>query len=119
MLASDKRPWGIWEEYLNEEGYRVKRIIVRQGKRLSLQKHAQRREYWVVVRGTGKVTVDDKVLAVSPGDSVFVPLGAVHRLENTGTGDLIVIETQIGVCLEDDIVRIEDDWKRPTPKAKR
>jgi mannose-6-phosphate isomerase-like protein (cupin superfamily) len=112
MLASDHRPWGTWEEYLNERNYRVKRITVEPGRRLSLQKHKQRSENWVIVAGNGRVRVDATERDISVGDTVSIPLGAVHRVENTGTDQLVIIETQLGVCVEEDVVRIEDDWGR-------
>ncbi len=112
MLDSDNRPWGRWEEYLNEEGYRVKRIIVKPQQRLSLQKHQQRSEHWVIAKGSGQFTLDQEVRSIKTGDTLFIPIGGVHRVQNTGTEDLIIIETQLGVCLEDDIIRLEDDWGR-------
>lgn len=112
MIDSDNRPWGRWEEYLNEPGYRVKRIIVNPGKRLSLQKHAQRAEHWVVVQGKGQMTLDDKTFPVSVGDVVFIEKGQVHRIENNQEEYLVFIETQFGVCIEEDIVRLEDDFGR-------
>jgi mannose-6-phosphate isomerase-like protein (cupin superfamily) len=112
MLTSDDRPWGRWEEYLNEPGYRVKRLVVTPGKRLSLQKHARRAEHWVVVGGQGLVTLDAEQRRVTVGDTVYVPTGSVHRIANDGTDDLVIIETQLGVCVEEDITRLEDDWAR-------
>jgi mannose-6-phosphate isomerase-like protein (cupin superfamily) len=111
-LRSEKRPWGIWEEYLNEQTYRVKRLIVDPGKRFSLQKHQQRSEYWVVVQGQGVVMLNEEQRNVSIGDTIFIPREAVHRLENKGSAPLIVIETQFGVCLEEDVIRLADDWGR-------
>ena len=111
-LEADNRPWGRWEEYLNEPGYRVKRIVVNPGQRLSLQKHHYRREHWVVVRGEGVFTLDDTQTTVSIGDAVYVPLEGIHRIENTGKDYLVIIETQLGLCIEDDIVRLEDDYGR-------
>lgn len=112
MLTSESRPWGRWEEYLNEPGYRVKRIIVSGGKRLSLQKHAQRSEHWVIVSGQGIVTLDNEKRRVSVGDTLSIPTGGIHRIENDGACDLIFIETQLGICVEEDIIRLEDDWGR-------
>jgi mannose-6-phosphate isomerase-like protein (cupin superfamily) len=112
MIEFDNRPWGRWEEYLNEPGYRVKRIIVNPGQRLSLQKHHHRKEHWVIVRGTGQFTLDGEVRTVTEGDALFIPLGGVHRIENNGTDYLVIIETQLGLCIEDDIVRLEDDYGR-------
>lgn len=112
LIDSDNRPWGRWEEYLNEPGYRVKRIVVHPGKRLSLQKHEHRREHWVVVQGSGLFTLNDDVRKVEKGDALYVDLGDVHRLENDGDEYLVIIETQLGICLEDDIIRLEDDFGR-------
>lgn len=111
-IDADDRPWGRWEEYLNEEGYRVKRIIVHPGERLSLQRHAKRSEHWVIVAGEGDFTLDDSLTRVTPGDKVFIPVGGVHRIANPGTAPLIIIETQLGICDEDDIERLEDDYGR-------
>ena len=112
MKDSDDRPWGRWEEYLNEPGYRVKRLVVRPGKRLSLQKHAHRREHWVIASGRGLFTLNDALRRVATGDALFIGAGDAHRIENDGREPLIIIETQIGLCLEDDIVRLEDDFGR-------
>ncbi len=111
-LDADNRPWGRWEEYLNEPGYRVKRIIVHPGERLSLQKHKLRREHWVVVQGGGQFTLNDDVRPVREGDTVIIEKGDVHRIENDGSDHLVIIETQQGLCLEDDIERLEDDYGR-------
>ncbi len=112
MIDFDDRPWGRWEEYLNEPGYRVKRIIVHPGQRLSLQRHAHRSEHWAIAAGTGRFTLDDDVRRIAVGDAVFIPKGGVHRIENDGESNLIIIETQIGVCDENDIERLEDDYGR-------
>ena len=111
-IEADNRPWGRWEEYLNEPGYRVKRIVVHPGKRLSLQKHRFRKEHWVIVSGTGLFTRNGEVRSVRPGDAVFIEVGDEHRLENNGEQYLVLIETQLGICVEDDIIRIEDDFGR-------
>ena len=111
-LRSETRPWGIWEEYLDEQTYRVKRLMVDPGKRLSLQKHKQRSECWVVVQGQGVVMLNEEQREVSGGATIFIPREAVHRLENKGPAPLIVIETQFGVCLEEDVIRLADDWGR-------
>jgi mannose-6-phosphate isomerase-like protein (cupin superfamily) len=111
-LDADDRPWGRWEEYLNETGYRVKRIIVHPGERLSLQKHEMRSEFWVIVSGHGVFTLDDTERGVSTGDSVHIPVEGIHRVRNDGEEPLIIIETQLGRCEEDDIIRLEDDYGR-------
>lgn len=112
FIDADNRPWGRWEEYLNEPGYRVKRIVVFPGKRLSLQKHEYRKEHWVIVQGEGVFTRNDDVRRVRPGDALFIDVGDVHRLENDGTEHLVLIETQLGLCIEDDIIRLQDDFGR-------
>lgn len=113
MIDSDNRPWGRWEEYLNEPGYRVKRIYVFPGERLSLQRHAQRKEYWTVVQGQGVFTLDGEERRVRPGDALHIPQGGVHRIANdTQSEHLVIIETQMGICREDDIERLEDDYGR-------
>ena len=112
MLDADDRPWGRWEEYLNEDGYRLKRIIVHPGQRLSLQKHEHREEHWVIVKGAGVFSLDGEETKVVVGDTVYIQIGGVHRIQNDGAENLIIIETQMGVCDEDDIIRLEDDYGR-------
>ncbi|CAB50140.1 mannose-1-phosphate guanylyltransferase/mannose-6-phosphate isomerase [Pyrococcus abyssi] len=107
------RPWGSYTVLEEGERYKIKRITVLPGKRLSLQIHYHRSEHWVVVRGTAKVVVGDKEFILRPGESTFIPAGVPHRLENPGKVVLEVIETQIGEYLgEDDIVRLQDDFGR-------
>jgi len=91
----------------------VKRICVKPGASLSLQSHNHRSEHWIVVEGTAKVTIDEDVKLVTEGQSVYVPLGAVHRMENPGKLPMLLIEVQIGTYLgEDDIIRYEDVYAR-------
>jgi mannose-1-phosphate guanylyltransferase/mannose-6-phosphate isomerase len=107
------RPWGWYQTMDLGERFRVKRIKVTPGKKLSLQKHHHRAEHWVVVRGTAEVTRDGEVLTVRENESVYLPLGCVHRLANPGKIPVEIIEVQTGAYLEeDDIVRIEDDFGR-------
>lgn len=107
------RPWGTYTVLENTPGYKIKRIIVRPGKRLSLQKHFHRNEHWIVVSGTATVTVGEKTFLVRPNESTYIKMGELHRLENTGKIDLVLIEAQVGEYTgEDDIVRIDDDFKR-------
>jgi len=107
------RPWGYYESIDMGERFQVKRIVVKQGGRLSLQMHHHRAEHWVVVRGTARVTIDDSVKILHENESIYVPSGARHRLENPGKIDLELIEVQTGSYLgEDDIVRLEDDYHR-------
>ncbi|BAM88540.1 putative mannose-1-phosphate guanyltransferase [Bradyrhizobium oligotrophicum S58] len=107
------RPWGSYQSVDNGERHQVKRIIVKPGQRLSLQKHYHRSEHWIVVRGAARVTVNETVKTVHENESIYIPMGAVHRLENPGKILLELIEVQTGSYLgEDDIIRIEDDYRR-------
>ncbi len=107
------RPWGHYDSIDIEDNFIVKRILVNPRSRLSLQKHQYRAEHWVIVKGHAKVTCDDKVFKLEENQSTYIPLGAVHRLENVGNIPLEVIEIQTGERLnEDDIIRLEDDYKR-------
>jgi mannose-1-phosphate guanylyltransferase/mannose-1-phosphate guanylyltransferase/mannose-6-phosphate isomerase len=107
------RPWGTFQSIDSGPFYQVKRITVKPGKKLSLQKHAKRAEHWVVVNGTARVTRDEDILTLRANMSTYIPLGAVHRLENPGPELLELIEVQSGSYLgEDDIVRLSDDYGR-------
>jgi mannose-1-phosphate guanylyltransferase/mannose-6-phosphate isomerase len=107
------RPWGTYQTVDSGPGFQVKRITVKPGAKLSLQKHAKRAEHWVVVNGMARVTRDDEILMLGTNMSTYIPLGAVHRLENPGTEPLELIEVQSGGYLgEDDIVRLSDDYGR-------
>ncbi|NPU12453.1 mannose-1-phosphate guanylyltransferase/mannose-6-phosphate isomerase [Bradyrhizobium sp. 83002] len=107
------RPWGSYQSVDNGERHQVKRIVVKPGQRLSLQKHYHRSEHWIVVRGAARVTVNETVKTVHENESIYIPMGAVHRLENPGKILLELIEVQTGSYLgEDDIIRIEDDYRR-------
>ena len=107
------RPWGTYTVLEDTPGYKIKKIVVKPGKRLSLQKHFHRSEHWIVVSGTAIVTVEDKITTVRPNESTYINMGEAHRLENPGKIDLVIIEAQVGQYTgEDDIVRIKDDFKR-------
>ena len=109
----DRRPWGTFTVLDEGENFKVKRIEVLPGKRLSYQKHAQRAEHWFVVQGTAKVTLDDREVNVSAGEAIDIAVGAAHRVENPGEELLVFIEVQRGSYLgEDDIVRLQDDFGR-------
>ena len=109
----DRRPWGTFTVLDEGQDFKVKRIEVLPGKRLSYQKHTHRAEHWVVVQGTAKVTLDDHEIVVRPGQSIDIAIGAAHRVENPGEETLLFIEVQRGVYLgEDDIVRLQDDFGR-------
>lgn len=107
------RPWGTYEVLIDSDQYKVKRIVVHPGEKLSLQKHYHRNEHWVVVSGTASVTVDEQAFLVRPNESTYIKMGQVHRLENNGKIDLIMIEVQVGEYTgEDDIVRLDDIYAR-------
>lgn len=113
LLPVDHRPWGWFESLVIGERFQVKRIHVHPGASLSLQSHHHRSEHWIVVEGTAKVTIDDDVRLVSENQSVYIPLGAVHRMENPGKVPMVLIEVQTGTYLgEDDIIRYEDIYAR-------
>ncbi len=109
------RPWGFFEGLIQGDRFQVKRLVVTPGRKLSLQKHYHRAEHWVVVNGTALVTRDNETMLVRENESVYLPLGCVHRLENPGKIPLALIEVQSGAYLgEDDIVRLDDDYNRPS-----
>lgn len=112
-FPKDHRPWGWFESLVVGNRFQVKRIVVHPGAALSLQSHTHRAEHWIVVEGTARVTVDEDVRLVTENQSVYVPLGARHRLENPGKLPMVMIEVQTGSYLgEDDIVRYEDAYAR-------
>jgi mannose-6-phosphate isomerase len=109
----DRRPWGSFTVLDEGAGYKVKRIEVLPGKRLSYQRHARRAEHWMVVAGTARVTLDGEEVVARCGETVDIRVGAAHRVENAGADTLVFIEIQRGDYLgEDDITRIEDDFGR-------
>jgi mannose-6-phosphate isomerase-like protein (cupin superfamily) len=113
MREMDERPWGRYEVLEENPGYKVKRIEVKPGARLSLQKHGRRAEHWVVVSGTADVVCGERELKLHQGEHIHIPLGSNHRLGNSSTALLTLIEVQLGEYLgEDDIVRLEDDYRR-------
>ncbi|MDB9697920.1 mannose-1-phosphate guanylyltransferase/mannose-6-phosphate isomerase, partial [Planktomarina temperata] len=113
IFPKDHRPWGWFESLALGDCFQVKRICVKPGAALSLQSHKHRSEHWIVVKGTAKVTIDDEITLVSEGQSIYVPLGAKHRMENPSKLPMVLIEVQIGTYLgEDDIIRYEDVYAR-------
>lgn len=107
------RPWGTYTVLQDKRGYKIKRIIVKPSCRLSLQKHFHRNEHWIVVSGSATVTIEDNTFTLNPNESTYIKAGQLHRLENQGKLPLIIIEAQVGEYTgEDDIVRVEDDFKR-------
>ena len=118
QIESETRPWGSWHVIDVGQGYKVKRIHVTPGQRLSYQLHAHRSEHWVVLYGVATCVIDDETHVIGPGHSIDVPLGARHRLCNNGAEELVIIEVQRGGYTgEDDIVRIDDDYGRGEDEA--
>lgn len=114
-FPKDHRPWGWFESIATGDRFQVKRIVVHPGAALSLQSHHHRAEHWIVVAGTAKVTIDNEVSLISENQSVYIPLGAIHRMENPGKLPMVLIEVQTGAYLgEDDVTRYEDDYARDT-----
>jgi len=114
--ARELRPWGWFESIARGERFQVKRILVKPGASMSLQSHQHRAEHWVIVAGTATVTVGESVRELGENQSVYIPAGARHRLENKGVTPILLIEVQTGAYMgEDDIVRFQDQYARPTP----
>jgi mannose-6-phosphate isomerase len=112
-MERGERPWGSYVVLDENTSYKIKRIEVKPGERLSLQKHHHRSEHWIVVSGSAKVTCGEKEFHVNVNESTFIPIGQNHRLENPGKIPLVIIEVQSGEYLgEDDIVRFDDDYNR-------
>jgi mannose-6-phosphate isomerase len=112
-MERDERPWGMYEVLAEGEGYKVKRIEVKPGHRLSLQMHQSRSEHWIIVAGEAIVTIGERESRLKPNEDALVPARTRHRVANPGTGSLVFIEVQCGSYLgEDDITRFEDDYNR-------
>lgn len=113
VVKVDQRPWGSFTVLDEGTGYKVKRIEVLPGKRLSYQKHSRQSEHWVIVAGKALVTLDDKTYTLNVGEHIDIPVGSAHRVENPANETLVFIEVQMGDYLgEDDIVRLQDDYGR-------
>ncbi|MBD2243102.1 cupin domain-containing protein [Nostoc sp. FACHB-888] len=113
VAATELRPWGAFTVLEEGRGYKIKRIEVKPGHRLSLQMHHHRSEHWIVVSGTARVTCGEKEILLSNNESTYVPQCTSHRLENPGVIPLVLIEVQNGEYLgEDDIIRYQDDYAR-------
>lgn len=113
MLEIGERPWGKYFVLEDEPNYKLKRIEVNPGHRLSYQYHHHRQEFWTIVEGEAVVVLDEVEYVLKYGESIFIPLGAKHRIENRGSELLVFVEVQTGTYFgEDDIVRIEDDFGR-------
>ncbi len=119
IKEKDIRPWGLWELLLEGDGYKVKRIVVNPGHRLSYQRHRFREERWIFVKGEGRVVLNGEEINVQRGSYVEIPKLSLHRAENTGSVPLVFIEVQMGTYLgEDDIERVEDDYGRAKVPSK-
>ncbi|MDY0296078.1 MAG: phosphomannose isomerase type II C-terminal cupin domain [Acidobacteriota bacterium] len=113
IVEREDRPWGRFEVLYQEEGLKVKRIVVNPGQRLSLQSHEHRGEDWLILEGVARVELDNKLMHLHPHQVVHIPPGARHRVACESSGELVFVEVQRGDYLgEDDIVRYEDDYKR-------
>lgn len=113
MNDENRREWGFYEILSDEESHKVKKITVYPGKRLSLQRHKKRAEHWYIVEGRAVITLNDDVFPMESGNSVDIKAEDIHRIENTGSGDLVFIEVQTGSYFgEDDIERLHDDYGR-------
>ena len=112
-LDSEQRPWGNFFVIHEMDNYKIKRIEVDPGKRLSYQYHNSRSEVWVIINGEGKIVLNEEIIKNKKGDSINIPKRTKHRIENTGKEKTVFIEVQTGEYFgEDDIVRIEDDYNR-------
>lgn len=112
-IERTERPWGWYETVLDLPGHKIKRIGVSPGQRISLQKHAQRAEHWVVLQGCVRVTLDEQTFDLSVGQHCDIALGQVHRLTNLTQDPVVILEVQFGTYLaEDDIIRLGDDYGR-------
>tara|TARA_Y100000590_G_scaffold413259_1_gene508943 strand:- start:7323 stop:7676 length:354 start_codon:yes stop_codon:yes gene_type:complete len=113
MSKTINKPWGYYEVLDSHEGFLIKKILVKPKEKLSLQSHKHRSEHWVVVQGSAKVTIDENIYNLEINESIYIPLGSKHRLENEIDKDLVITEVQIGDILdEDDIIRYEDIYGR-------
>ena len=112
-IEHDDRPWGYYDVVDAGPGFKVKRLVVRPGQRLSYQRHARRSEHWFVVAGSGQITLDGGTRPLGVGDTADIPAGTAHRVACDGTDDLVIIEVQTGSYFgEDDIERFDDDYGR-------
>jgi len=113
MVTVGERPWGYYVVLANEKDIKIKRITVNPGQRLSLQKHHHRQEHWFIHQGQAVVTLSDKDIHLTAGQAIDIPCQHIHRIANTGQSPLVFIEIQTGSYFgEDDIERLEDDYKR-------
>jgi mannose-6-phosphate isomerase-like protein (cupin superfamily) len=107
-----KKPWGNYEVLFEDGECKVKRLVIEPGHRLSLQYHRERKEYWVIVRGTAMLTYGESDLFMKVGSTLVIEKEMKHRAKNIGEGYLVIIEVQLGHCIEEDVVRVDDDYGR-------
>lgn len=113
MLEIGERPWGTYFVLADEPNYKLKRIVVNPGQKLSYQFHYKRQEYWTIIEGNAVVILDEKEIALGYGESIFIPQGAKHRIMNLTDQPVVFIEVQTGTYFgEDDIVRLDDEYER-------
>lgn len=112
MLKRISKPWGYYEDIFRSQTIVIKKIVIHAQQRLSLQKHEKRCEYWGIEEGRGKLQIGDWESDLLPSNSVYIPKGTIHRVTNVGDSNLVIYETQIGICDEDDIIRLEDQYGR-------
>mgnify|MGYP006082444741 FL=1 len=109
----EERPWGNYHIIAKNKGYQIKEIIVSKGSKLSLQKHSGRSEFWQIVKGESKITIEENKYYLKEKEHIYIPKNTIHRIENIGKDELIFIEIQLGKNLkEEDIIRLEDDYGR-------
>jgi mannose-6-phosphate isomerase len=112
-MKNENRPWGEFKILKETIDFKVKELTVYPSKRLSYQYHQKRSETWIITKGIGEITLDDKISKINKGDIISIPVGMKHRVKNTGAEDLSIIEVQMGEYFgEDDIIRIADDFNR-------
>ena len=113
MLEIGERPWGTYYVLADEPNYKLKRIVVNPGQKLSYQYHYKRQEYWTIIEGNATVILDEKEIALGYGESIFIPQGSKHRIMNLTDQPVVFIEVQTGTYFgEDDIVRLDDEYDR-------
>lgn len=113
MKNREKRPWGWFETIEESSNYKLKKIFVNPDQQFSLQYHNTRDEHWIIIRGSGMITLDSETILTKVNDSFFIPRGKRHRLKSFSEG-ILFYEVQYGMCDENDIIRIEDDYGRTT-----
>ena len=111
-MIKEKRPWGYYENILEGDKYKVKRIVINPDQAISLQLHDKRSEYWVIVEGEGIMTLGDTSFEVFSGSFLSIEKGEIHRVKAKSFTQLVIIETQLGECSEEDIKRLEDNYGR-------